>query len=271
MNVKRVRKRQELKSVLKLQKTHEKNEEEVDGDNNNNGSYENNCNKLLCEKAKRRLKIIKSKERFREMQAMARDKAVVQNRLTLKNPIGSSGIEPRSDGIDGKDFTDDALLLYGIAEGATGTIHDFDKILEAIKNDIFLSGDFNLERELRAYKLDKDGMPKYKGGGRSKIKSEDVAKAAKRFKVNAKGLGNVANTAGLIITTLESFDDGRISAVEATDILMGAIAFVPGYGWVVSGAYSLMRMTTPLNADFGIKMDNGVSRFGEWQRHDFYR
>ena len=266
MNVKRVRKRQELKSVLKLQKAHDQAQNGDDDD----GSYESNCKKMLSQKARRRLKIIKSKERFREMQATARDNTLVQNRLIRRSPIAMPGMEPKSDGINGKDFMEGALLLYSISEGATGTIKDFDKILEALKNDTFLSRDFNLERELRAYKLDKDGMPKYKGGGRNKIKAEDVAKAAKRFKVNAriikgvKTLGNFVNAAGLILTTLESFDDGRITAVEAMDILMGVIAYIPGYGWVMSGAYSAMRMTTPLNADFGIKMDNGISRFGEW-------
>lgn len=180
------------------------------------------------------------------------------------------GMEPKSDGINGKDFMEGAFLLYSISEGATGTIKDFDKILEALKNDTFLSRDFNLERELRAYKLDKDGMPKYKGGGRSKVKPEDVAKAAKRFKVNAnviKGvrmLGNAANAFGVGITTIESLRDGEITAIEAADILMGIIAFFPGYGWVVSGSWSAMRMTTPMNADYGIKMDNGIRRFGEW-------
>ena len=188
---------------------------------------------MLSQKAKRRLKIIKSKERFHELQAKARDNTLVQSRLVRKNPIAaaSTGLEPKIDGIGGKDLTDGALLLYSISEGATGTIHDFDKILEALKNDTFLSRDFNLERELRAYKLDKDGMPKYKGGGRNKVKAEDVAKAAKRFKVNAnvikgvKLLGNFANATGLIISGLESFEDGQITALEAMDILIGRYCF----------------------------------------------
>ena len=45
---------------------------------------------------------------------------------------------------------------------------------------------------------------------------------------------------------------------------MGVMAFVPGYGWALSGAWSIMRLTIPENVEYGIKMDNGIRRHGEW-------
>lgn len=266
MNVKRLRKQQELQSVLKMQKS----ETFTKGEDSDTDDSPTHPRKKLSPKAIRRLKTIKANQRFREIQTVARDNTLVKCLEIKRDLINSPNYTSKNEGIGGNDFLSGATLLYGISEGATGTIQDFDKILEALKNDTFLSRDFNLEQELRAYKLDKDGLPKYKGGGKGNVKPEDVAKAAKKFKFNAKLIqggkmfGGAANLTGLALTAIESWDDGEISTLEAMDILMGIMAFVPGYGWVISGTWSVVRITVPEKVEYSIKMDNGIRRHGEW-------
>ncbi|SHK03346.1 hypothetical protein [Pseudozobellia thermophila] len=263
MHITRLRKRQGLESVLRAEKLSLLLDSESD-----DNETKPKPNKKLSQKARMRLKNVKANEKFREMQTMARDNTMVKPRLInyqILKPITSE-----INGIEGEDLIKGAILLYGISEGASGTIYDFDKILQALKNDTFLSREFNAQGELREYKLNPDGSPKYNGGGRGKVKPEEVAKAAKKFKFNAKlvkgvkNLGHVANGVGLLFTTMESYEDGEITALEAMDILMGVIAFVPPHGWIISGSWSIMRMTVPEKGTYGIEMDNGIRRFGEW-------
>ncbi len=263
MNLNRARNLQDYKSVLRIQKsTTGKTESDTD-------KSDTDPKKELSAKARRRLKNIKEKERLRRLRTVAIDNTRVRVRQ-LRIPTETLENYEEENGLSGTDLMSGAILLYSLSEGATGTIKDFDKILEALKNDTFLSRDFNPKGELRPYKLDKNGMPKYKGGGRGNVKAEDVAKAAKKFKLNAnviktiKALGQGANVLGLILTTMQAYEDGEISVFECMDIIMGLVAFVPGYGWVISGAWTIMRLTIPEDVEFGIEMDNGIRRFGEW-------
>ncbi len=117
--------------------------------------------------------------------------------------------------------------------------------------------------------MDKNGFPKYKGGGRARVNPTDVIKASKRFKLKAnlingsKLLGTVGNIYGLATTINEATESGEITILEAMDILMGVVAFIPGYGWVISGSWSIMRLTIPETFNPGVEMSNGIRRFGE--------
>ena len=56
------------------------------------------------------------------------------------------------------------------------------------------------------------------------------------------------------------------------DITMSVVAFIPVVGWVISGTYFIADAFgafgdwgEPTNAgNYGIEMDNGIRRFGEW-------
>ncbi|MCH8303747.1 MAG: DUF4157 domain-containing protein, partial [Candidatus Marinimicrobia bacterium] len=66
-----------------------------------------------------------------------------------------------------------------------------------------------------------------------KAKRFRYAKSAKIFKV----LGGVTNVAGGVISIVQWSNDEIGTPEMVADLAFSAIAFVPGYGWVVSGVY----------------------------------
>ena len=70
-----------------------------------------------------------------------------------------------------------------------------------------------------------------------------VGKGAAKYLKYSKGLGSTLGAIGMI-GTYAQYSSGEIGGSEATaDIIMGAIGFVPGWGWAVSGGYFLGKAT----------------------------
>ncbi|SRX52254.1 hypothetical protein AEQU1_00117 [Aequorivita sp. CIP111184] len=174
-------------------------------------------------------------------------------------------------GIDGKNFINGAIVLYGISQGASGTIRDFDQITDALKKQTFLSREFNQAGELRPYKLNPDGTAAYKGGGPARYKAEDVTKAASKFKATAntikvvKAIGVAGNIVGVGLSVHQIYLDGEVTLVNGMDTSMGLVAFIPGVGWVLSGSYSIFRATIPMDRPYDYRLigPKGIHRFGE--------
>ncbi len=196
--------------------------------------------------------------------------SAVQNQLNTVYLTGSGKHHSNS-----KDIINTSLLLYSVSAGATGTINDFDAITNALKNNTFLSREFNGAGKLRSYQLDPNTGKALLKGGRYKSPDgklltfgpEDVTKSANSFKTKVnlikgvKAVGVVGNVAGVGLSVHQIYIDGEVTPFAGADTLMGAVAFIPGVGWVLSSGWSIARATIP--PDYSTNISPTFHRFGE--------
>lgn len=167
--------------------------------------------------------------------------------------------------ISGQGLINAGLLLYSVSEGATGMIKDFDAVTNALKENTFLSRKFNAAGKLKSYKFKPDGSPAFTGN--QYVNVQDVVKEAKRFKVKANAIkivkagGVIASVAGVGLSAHQIYVDGEVTFWNGADLVMGAVAFVPGVGWVLSSAWTIARATIP--PDFDPNVSPTFHRFGE--------
>ncbi|MEM9681040.1 MAG: RHS repeat-associated core domain-containing protein [Bacteroidota bacterium] len=152
------------------------------------------------------------------------------------------GIGPKTLNLLGSTTT-----LYGVAEGATAEVANFDEVLNAAKDNKFLSRALNSNNSLRAYQVGAGGLPQFKGN--QHVAYDDVLQAASRFKVNVNTIKVIKGTgvlAGVVGTGLSIHDIGTngLNIENGANTVVGVVGFVPGYGWVVVGVYYLVAKPT---------------------------
>ncbi len=140
-----------------------------------------------------------------------------------------------------KKYSAIGISLYGIAEGATGTIEDYNKVIQALNENKFLSRALNKQRLLKEYQIDPvTGKAKFTGNG--SVTGEDINSALRKFKFKAgtlkvlKAGGVITNSAGILLT-LHEIDESGYTMRKGTDLIAGFVGFVPGYGWILAGGY----------------------------------
>ncbi|MCB9236345.1 MAG: hypothetical protein M9954_13780 [Cyclobacteriaceae bacterium] len=67
--------------------------------------------------------------------------------------------------------------------------------------------------------------------------------ASKGAYVGAKAFGNTLGAAGLAVTGYQIYDQG-LNTSNTLDAAFGAVAFIPGFGWAVSGTYFVSNLVT---------------------------
>lgn len=137
-------------------------------------------------------------------------------------------------------------LTFGVAEGALGEIYEFDKVIETIENSQFLSDRFNKAGEIRPYYFNSDGKSVWRGNKNLGYTGAMLDAEAKKFRFKAgtirviKAASVQANGIGIVLTVHDIGKNG-LSLENGSDLIVGIIGYVPGYGWVVTSTYIVVK------------------------------